>query len=115
MGVGAIDPVQTYAYNLHPSDNPIIFGSGTNIDCSATSAVRGESAGWNVSNFGTIIGYWGIALEGDSTVTNAGTISSNSPTHGAECLSSASARSTTRLGARSAASTMASRSSGQAL
>lgn len=84
--MSTVDPVQTTTYDLSTSNNPITFGSGTDIDVSNGNGVYGGlvSGGlltrWNVTNAGTIIGQQaGIFLNGAYPVTVAnlagGTIS----------------------------------------
>ena len=77
-----VNPVQTTTYTINPASNPITFGSGTNINTSATANANGVlgSAGtpWNVTvqGGGQITGNGrGIFLNAESSVTNAGTIS----------------------------------------
>jgi uncharacterized protein with beta-barrel porin domain len=68
--------VQTTAYTLSTANNPITFGTGTNIDAGNADAVdAGASATWNVTNEGTLRGEYGIRFgTTPATVTNSGAI-----------------------------------------
>ena len=75
-----VTPVQTTTFTLTPSQNPIIFGAGTNIDTTAAAgvdAVFGDTSTiWAVTNQGTIQGSLrGVFLGGaGSSLINSGTI-----------------------------------------
>jgi uncharacterized protein with beta-barrel porin domain len=52
---GTVNPVQSTTYALTTANNPITFGSGTNINTTNPNAVYGSgAAAWNVSNTGQI-------------------------------------------------------------
>ena len=74
-----VNPVQTTTFTLTPAQNPIIFGTGTNINTSAgTGAVNGGlNTAWTVTNNGTLIGGdIGVFLAGaGSSLTNSNSIS----------------------------------------
>lgn len=71
-----VSPVQTTTYNLSPGNNPITFGSATNITVYPGSAVSGATGtNWTVTNQGTLSGFSaGVDLQSLGTVTNAGSI-----------------------------------------
>jgi hypothetical protein len=84
--VSTVNPVQTTTYNLSSSNNPITFGTGTDINVSNGNGVYGAfvpGQSWYVTNAGTITGGTGSREAGisvvviGSTVTNeaGGTIS----------------------------------------
>ena len=57
MGAVTVNPVQTVTYDLNADNNPITFGTGTNIAVSSTDGdgVVGLGATlWSVTNLGTI-------------------------------------------------------------
>src|SRR5262245_29286029 len=78
-----VNPVQTTTFTLTAAQNPIIFGSATNIDTSvgtATNAVNGGiNTAWDVTNNGTLIGaHIGDFLAGaGSRLANSKSISGN--------------------------------------
>jgi hypothetical protein len=83
-----VNPNQTTTYNLTPGNNPIIFGSTTQINTTGgvgffrnrPPAVFGDvGTPWSVTvqNGATIAGAYGLILGSKSTLTNAGAISGN--------------------------------------
>ena len=73
-----VNPVQTTTFTLTPAQNPIIFGTGTNIDTTTgTNAVNGDlNTAWTVTNNGTLRGKIGVFLGGaGSSLTNSNAIS----------------------------------------
>lgn len=76
-----VNPVQSTTFTLNAAQNPIIFGSATNIDTSATPAADaifgGAGTEWIVTNQGNILGNRrGVSLGGaGSSLVNSGTIS----------------------------------------
>src|SRR5262245_35541326 len=79
-----VNPVQTTTFTLTAAQNPIIFGSATNIDTTAINAADAVSGAagtaWDVSNQGTVKGnYRGFFLDGaGSTFTNSGAVTQTS-------------------------------------
>jgi hypothetical protein len=79
--MSTVNPVQTNTYYLTPANNPIAFGTGTDINVSSgtETGVYGSSArSWAVTNQGAISGaLYGVNLAGGGSVTNkaGGTIS----------------------------------------
>jgi hypothetical protein len=75
--VTTVNPVQYTTYDL--ANNPIVFGTGTDINVSSGDGVYGSNAqSWSVTNEGLISGSSiGIDLTGGGSVTNeaGGTIS----------------------------------------
>jgi len=75
-----VNPVQTTTFVLTPAQNPIIFGSGTNINTTATPGANAVNGGagtvWDGTQLGSLLGaFQGIFLfETGSKLTNAGTI-----------------------------------------
>lgn len=73
-----VNPNQSTTYRLTSANNPITFGSATQINTAASVAVFGDGGTpWNVTiqNGGTIVGGGiGILLDSPSTLTNAGAI-----------------------------------------
>jgi fibronectin-binding autotransporter adhesin len=76
-----VNPVQTTTFTLNAAQNPIIFGSTTSIDTSATPAADaifgGGGTAWIVTNQVNILGNRrGVSLGGaGSSLVNSGTIS----------------------------------------
>jgi len=68
MGAVTVNPVQTSTYYLHASDNPITFGTGTNINAVypySTGVEGGSGIAWKVTNYGSIQDYeTGVFLGG---------------------------------------------------
>ncbi len=80
-GAATVNPVQNTTYNLSPSSNPVVFGSGTNIQAYNSDGVVGFApTAWNVTNAGNIysgVSYgYGMLLDSPSQLTNTGNISS---------------------------------------
>jgi len=73
---GTVNPVQATTYNLSTANNPITFGTGTNINATPGNGVQGDSStAWNVTNQGGIAGqFYGVTLDSSSTVSNSGSI-----------------------------------------
>jgi outer membrane autotransporter protein len=75
-----VNPVQTTTFTLNPAQNPITFGSTTNIDTTSSSSSHAVAGGtgtaWTVTNQGRIAGARaGISLDGaGSSVVNSNTI-----------------------------------------
>jgi V8-like Glu-specific endopeptidase len=76
----SVAPVQSSTYYLVAGNNPITFGTGTNIDAGGPAVYGGSSVNWSVTNQGSLAGAsGGIYLRGSSNaVTNSGTITGSS-------------------------------------
>jgi hypothetical protein len=76
--MSTVNPVQTTTYYLTPANNPIVFGTGTDINASSYpgDGVFGASTqSWSVTNAGSISGNPaffsdGVHLEAGGSVTN---------------------------------------------
>jgi hypothetical protein len=72
--MSTVNPVQTTTYYLTSGNNPIAFGTGTDINVSSgtETGVYGSSArSWAVTNEGAINGaLYGVNLAGGGSVTN---------------------------------------------
>ena len=75
-GAVVVNPVQASTYTLTASNNPITFGTGTNVNTASLTAVYGSAAAnWTITNQGSLQGgVFGLLTESPSTVTNAGSI-----------------------------------------
>jgi hypothetical protein len=79
-----VNPVQNTTFVIDPTQNPIAFGAGTNIDTTAvvdSDGVFGAAGtAWTVSNQGIINStFHGVSLAGaGSSFINSGTISATS-------------------------------------
>ena len=79
-----VNPVQNTTFVIDPTQNPIAFGAGTNIDTTAvvhSDGVFGAAGtAWSVSNQGVINStFHGVSLAGaGSSFINSGTISATS-------------------------------------
>ena len=72
---GTVNPVQTTTYTLTPSNNPITFGSGTNINTTATPGANavtgGTSAQYSITNQGNLTASsYGVQLTAAGSITN---------------------------------------------
>jgi hypothetical protein len=71
-----VNPVQTTTCDLSSADNPITFGSGTDIDVTngGDAVYGGPGVTWTVTNAGALAaegtGGDGVSLEGGGTLTN---------------------------------------------
>lgn len=73
-----INPVQATTYALQPSQNPVTFGGGTNIDNAGGDAVFStRNTHWTITNDGQLKSTSGVGLDLESatiTLTNEGNI-----------------------------------------
>lgn len=73
---GTVNPNQNTTYVLKPTNNPITFGTGTNINAPAPAVYGAAGTDWNVTNQGKLTGTDGIVLFSGATVANSGSITS---------------------------------------